>query len=71
MKKEKYNIAVVGATGMVGKEIVKILEERKFPVGELRLLASTRSVGTEVWFNNKQPCRMGEVKRNPSITGII
>ncbi len=54
MKKEKYNIAVAGATGMVGKEIIKILEERKFPVGELHLLASTRSAGSEVWFNNKK-----------------
>ncbi len=54
MKKEKYNIAVVGATGMVGKEIVKILEERKFPVGELRLLASTRSAGTDAYFNGKK-----------------
>jgi len=54
VKKEKYNIAVAGATGMVGKEIIKILEERKFPVGELHLLASTRSAGSEVWFNNKK-----------------
>jgi len=54
VKKEKYNIAVVGATGMVGKEIIKILEERKFPVGELRLLASQRSAGTDVWFNKKK-----------------
>jgi aspartate-semialdehyde dehydrogenase len=54
VKKEKYNIAVAGATGMVGREIVKILEERKFPVGELRLLASKRSEGEEIWFNNKK-----------------
>jgi len=54
VKKKKYNVAVVGATGMVGKEIIKILEERKFPVGELRLLASTRSAGSDKWFNGKK-----------------
>ncbi len=54
MKKKRYNIAVAGATGMVGRELVKILEERKFPVGELHLLASSRSAGEEIWFNNKK-----------------
>jgi aspartate-semialdehyde dehydrogenase len=45
LKKEKYNVAVVGATGLVGKEIISILEERSFPLGELKLLASERSAG--------------------------
>jgi len=54
VKKKRYNIAVAGATGMVGRELVKILEERKFPVGELHLLASSRSAGEEIWFNNKK-----------------
>jgi len=45
LKKESYNVAVAGATGLVGKEIISILEERNFPVGELRLLASERSAG--------------------------
>ncbi|MCK4739214.1 MAG: aspartate-semialdehyde dehydrogenase [Deltaproteobacteria bacterium] len=53
MDKEKYNIAVVGATGMVGKEILSILEERKFPVGEVRLLASERSAGEKIRFKGK------------------
>ncbi|MDI6787904.1 MAG: aspartate-semialdehyde dehydrogenase, partial [Planctomycetota bacterium] len=35
----KYNIAIVGATGIVGLELVKILQERKFPVRELHLFA--------------------------------
>ena len=47
---KKLNVAVVGATGMVGKEIIDILEERKFPVDELRLLASKKSEGTVVSF---------------------
>ena len=52
--KELYNIAVVGATGMVGTEILKILEEREFPVGELTLLASERSAGTKLKFKGEE-----------------
>ena len=53
MKKKLYNIAVAGATGVVGKEILSILEERKFPIGEIRLLASERSAGGKVRFRGK------------------
>lgn len=45
-----YNIAVVGATGLVGREMLKTLEERNFPVRELYLFASERSEGTELEF---------------------
>ncbi len=44
----KYNVAVVGASGAVGEEIFRILEERNFPLGELLPLASARSAGVEV-----------------------
>ena len=54
MKKEKYNVAVVGATGAVGEQMRELLEEREFPVGELRLLASERSAGQFLSFNGKQ-----------------
>jgi len=50
---KEYNVAVVGATGAVGNEMVKILEERKFPVGSITLLASERSIGKELEFNGK------------------
>ena len=53
MSSDKFNVAVVGATGLVGKEIVSILEERNFPVGDLRLLASERSAGTSLEFKNQ------------------
>lgn len=43
-------VAVVGATGAVGQEVVRLLEEREFPVSELRLFASARSAGREVPF---------------------
>lgn len=46
-----YNVAVVGATGAVGNEMVKVLEERKFPVKNLTLLASSRSVGKTMTFH--------------------
>jgi len=49
----KYRVAVVGATGAVGVEMVKMLESRKFPAKSLRLLASERSVGKTVKFNGK------------------
>ena len=54
MKKQKYNIAVVGATGVVGQEMIRILEERKFPVDKIKLLASERSAGQYLEFNGKQ-----------------
>ena len=54
MKKEKYNVAVVGATGAVGEQMREVLEERGFPVGELRLLASERSAGQFLPFQQKQ-----------------
>jgi len=47
------NVAVVGATGLVGQEFIKILEERRFPLSSLRLLASKRSAGKEVLFNDQ------------------
>lgn len=46
-------VAVVGATGMVGKIMLKVLEERNFPVTELYPVASERSLGTEIIFKNK------------------
>jgi aspartate-semialdehyde dehydrogenase len=53
-KKEKYVVAVVGATGAVGNEMVKTLEERNFPVDKLRLFASERSEGKQTEFRNKK-----------------
>ncbi|MGB5866884.1 MAG: aspartate-semialdehyde dehydrogenase [Arcobacteraceae bacterium] len=50
----KYNVAVVGATGAVGEEIFRVMEELNFPVGELLPLASANSVGTNITFNNKE-----------------
>lgn len=51
---EKFNVAVVGATGLVGETMISVLEERKFPVDELHLLASSRTAGKVVKFGNKR-----------------
>jgi aspartate-semialdehyde dehydrogenase len=48
---KKYKVAVVGASGNVGREMIKVLEDRKFPVGELICLASKRSAGSKIRFN--------------------
>ncbi|HAS79371.1 MAG TPA: aspartate-semialdehyde dehydrogenase [Fusobacteriaceae bacterium] len=50
---KKYNIAIVGATGMVGRTFLKVLEERNFPINNLYLLASSRSKGKKINFQNK------------------
>jgi aspartate-semialdehyde dehydrogenase len=49
-----YRVAVVGATGAVGREIIKTLEERKFPLDDIVALASARSVGQEISFGEKR-----------------
>lgn len=51
---KEFNVAILGATGAVGREMLKILEERNFPVKELRLLASARSVGKTLPFRGKE-----------------
>ncbi|NOZ68713.1 MAG: aspartate-semialdehyde dehydrogenase [Deferribacteres bacterium] len=52
-KKDKYVVAVVGATGAVGNEMITVLEERNFPVEKLRLFASERSEGSTLNFHGK------------------
>jgi aspartate-semialdehyde dehydrogenase len=54
LKKERYNVAVVGATGAVGQEMINILEERGFPVANLSLYASERSAGKKLGFQDKE-----------------
>ncbi len=50
---KKYNVAILGATGAVGQEMLKVLEEYEIPVNELRPLASARSAGGTVKFQGK------------------
>ncbi len=51
---KKYNVAIMGATGAVGQEFLNLIEERKFPFAELRLLASSRSAGKKIAFMGKE-----------------
>ena len=51
---KEYKVGILGATGAVGREMMKILEERKFPISELRLLASSRSVGKLLPFRGQE-----------------
>src|SRR5436190_9049610 len=52
--KQKRHVAVVGATGAVGIEMIKTLEKRTFPVSTLTLLASSRSVGKKLKFRGEE-----------------
>jgi aspartate-semialdehyde dehydrogenase len=60
MTERDYTVAVVGATGVVGGAVRAILEQRAFPVGELRLLASARSRGAQLTFRGSA-CTVGEL----------
>src|SRR3989338_3661593 len=66
--KSKYNVAIMGATGAVGEEMLKILEERHFPVDKLVLLASSRSAGKKYRYKGRS-ITVDELKEN-SFAGI-
>lgn len=51
---KKYNVAILGATGAVGREMIKVLAERDFPVNELKLLASAKSAGKKIMFKDRE-----------------
>jgi len=67
-KKDLYTVAVVGATGAVGNEMVEILQERKFPVSELRLFASERTAGERMAFRDRE--LTVELLRRESFLGV-
>jgi aspartate-semialdehyde dehydrogenase len=50
----KYRVAIVGATGLVGQEFIKILEQRDFPLSSVHLFASDRSVGKKLFINHRE-----------------
>ncbi len=51
---KEYNVAIVGATGMVGQEFIKILEQRSFPMASIRLYASDRSAGKKLYVGHEE-----------------
>ncbi|MBO35608.1 MAG: aspartate-semialdehyde dehydrogenase [Verrucomicrobiales bacterium] len=66
--RKKLNVAVAGVTGAVGQEMLRVLEQRKFPVGQLLPLASRRSAGKRIRFKGK-PVTVRELKKD-SFAGI-
>jgi aspartate-semialdehyde dehydrogenase len=68
MAKDGYRVCVVGATGVVGQEMMKVLEERNFPIKDLKLLASERTAGTELEFKGEG--LKVQVLREDSFKGI-
>lgn len=69
-KLKKMKVAVVGATGMVGEVMLKVLAERKFPITELLLVASERSVGKKLSYDGKEYTIIGladAVAQKPNI----
>jgi len=51
---KQFRVAIVGATGLVGQEFIKVLEQRQFPMASIRLLASDRSVGRKLKVNDQE-----------------
>jgi aspartate-semialdehyde dehydrogenase len=49
-----FDVAIVGATGLVGQQFIKVLEQRNFPMDSVRLLASDRSAGRKLWVSNEE-----------------
>ncbi|MDD3045100.1 MAG: aspartate-semialdehyde dehydrogenase, partial [Candidatus Delongbacteria bacterium] len=68
MGRKKYNIAVAGATGAVGRKLLEVLEKRNFPVSEIKLLASKRSAGEIISFGGKE--HTVEVMKEDSFDGV-
>ena len=54
MSNAKPNLAILGATGNVGRKFIEILEKRNFPFASIKLLASAKSAGTKVKFHGKE-----------------
>jgi aspartate-semialdehyde dehydrogenase len=51
---KKFRVAIVGATGMVGQEFIKVLEQREFPIDSIELLASDRSAGKKLFVSHRE-----------------
>ena len=55
---KKYNLAILGATGNVGREVLNIIDERNFPVKEIFALASKNSEGKKLHMEMTKPLRL-------------
>ncbi len=68
---KEFNVAVLGATGAVGQEMIKILEERRFPVKKLTLYAGKKSSGMKLKFNGTDIIALGMSEANFTDTDIV
>lgn len=63
---KQYRIAIIGASGLVGRELIKVLEERQFPVADLKLFAGFKSIGESIPFLGEkytiEPCILNRIK---------
>ena len=60
---KKYNIAIIGATGNVGREILNILDFRKFPINKIFALASSRSEGTKINYGDDKDIVVSDLEK--------
>jgi aspartate-semialdehyde dehydrogenase len=67
-KTASFTVGIVGATGAVGQELLRLLEDRSFPISELRLFASARSVGKTVLFKG---CTLTVEEAKPGVFGSV
>ena len=58
---KEYKLAVVGATGLVGRKVIEVLEEYQLPISSCEFFASRKSAGTDFYFNGKR-CLVKELK---------
>jgi len=54
MARKEFTVAIVGATGLVGQEFIKVLGQRNFPISSLHLFASDRSAGRKITVNDEE-----------------
>lgn len=66
---KQYKVAIVGASGAVGQEFLRVLDEQNFPIGELLLFGSSRSAGRKYTFRGKE-IEVRELKHNDDFKGV-
>jgi aspartate-semialdehyde dehydrogenase len=67
-ERRTIDVSVVGATGLVGREMLRLLAARDFPVGTLRVFASERSAGTAIWFG-EEPVHVEALTKEALLSG--
>lgn len=66
---KKYKVAIVGASGAVGQEFLRVLDEQDFPISELLLFGSSRSAGSRYTFRGRE-IEVKELRHNDDFKGV-